>query len=124
MKITRPGSQIPAGASEEAAAPKAPEGTNFADKLEQTSGPNQASAGTAAPRTAPPTGKLTGDIGAALVNKQITPQAAVDQVVNRILDRQIGPGDKSPARSNVESFLREAMEADPLLSAKLKSLND
>jgi hypothetical protein len=123
MKVTGPGSQIPTGAPEETKATDAKEGTGFADKLDRTAETNQGSPATPAARTTPQ-GKLTGDIAAALARKEITPETAVDQVVSRILDTQVGPGTKSATRASVETALRDALETDPVLSAKVKSLAD
>jgi hypothetical protein len=123
MKVTRSGSDIPTSGPEEAKAPQTAESPKFVDKLEQTSGPTQTQ--DAAPTARPSTpGKLTGDIAAALARKEITPDAAVDRVVSRILEKQVGPGAKPEVQAKVETALRDALETDPVLMAKVKSLAD
>jgi hypothetical protein len=125
MKVTGPGSQAPTGAAEEAKAPQTTEGPSFNDKLERASGSTSSSGTGGTAKTSTP-GKMTGDIAAALARKDITPETAVDQVVNRILDKQVGAGagTKSATRASVESALRDALETDPVLQAKVKSLHD
>jgi hypothetical protein len=124
MKVTGSGPQVPTGAADEAKPAENAKGPTFADKLESTAAPTQTTSAGAGARTSSAGGKLTGDIAEALVNKEITPEAAVDQVVNRILDKQVGPGTKSATRASVETALREALESDPVLSSKVKSLAD
>ena len=85
-----------------------------------------ATTGTAAaekPAAAAPNTPLTGDIGRKLENKEITVQTAVDQVVSRILDKQVGNSAPAGARTAVETALRAALEDDPLLNEKLKTLD-
>jgi hypothetical protein len=125
MKVTGPGSQTPTGSAEEAKAPQTTEGPSFGDKLDRAGGPKPSAGAGGATKTAAP-GKMTGDIAAALARKDITPETAVDQVVNRILDKQVGAssGTKSATRASVENALRDALETDPVLQSKVKSLQD
>jgi hypothetical protein len=126
MKVTGPGSQTPTGAAEEAKAPQTTEGPSFSDKLDRAGAPKPSASAGGAAKTSAPGGKMTGDIAAALARKDITPETAVDQVVNRILDKQVGAsaGTKSATRASVENALRDAIETDPVLQAKVKSLAD
>ena len=118
MKVTGPGSQPPVGAPEEPNAPEAKAGAGFADKLDRTAGTQPAGAAAAGKAA----GTLTSDIARALANKEITAEAAVDQVVSRILDKQVGPGGQPSTRAKVETALRDALETDPVLSAKIRRL--
>ncbi|HEY0709268.1 MAG TPA: hypothetical protein VGG33_20830 [Polyangia bacterium] len=121
MRINKGGPQTPVGGADEAGASDKAAGTGakFAEKLEKTAA---ASGGPAADKSAGNQRRLTGDIGAALENKEISAEAAVDQVMNRILDNQMGAGTPAGTRAQVENALREALDSDPLLSAKLKNL--
>jgi hypothetical protein len=122
MKIRGPGSGTPTDSVEKSESVGKTENSTFAEKLEKTSGPTAATGPAPAARTAAQ-GKLTSDIARALKAKEITPEAAVDQVVSRILDRQVGAGGSPAARSQVETALRDALESDPVLAAKVKSLS-
>ncbi|HEY0715873.1 MAG TPA: hypothetical protein VGF45_24530 [Polyangia bacterium] len=121
MRINKGGPQIPVGGTDEAGGTDKASGagSKFAEKLDKTA----AATGPAADKTAGNQRRLTGDIGAALENKEITAEAAVDQVMNRILDNQVGGDTPAGTRAQVENALREALDSDPLLSAKLKTLN-
>ncbi len=125
MKITR-------GPVDTSAPAQGTEGTDkaakpastFAGKVAETApaGPAAGTSGADKPAATPP--RLTGDIGAKLKTGELTPEAAVDQVVNRILDRQIPANAPAAARSQVETALRDALEGDPVLASKMKSLAD
>jgi VIT1/CCC1 family predicted Fe2+/Mn2+ transporter len=121
MRINKGGPQIPVGGADEAGgADKASgAGSKFAEKLDKTA----AATGASADKSSGNQRRLSGDIGAALENKEITAEAAVDQVMNRILDNQVGGDTPAKTRAQVENALREALDSDPLLSAKLKTLN-
>ena len=49
-------------------------------------------------------------------------RAAVDQLVERVVDAQLGPGAPAGVRDSVQAALRDALESDPLLVAKLGQL--
>jgi hypothetical protein len=104
---------------------KGPGGPEFASKLEQTA-PAQGAAGADAPAAAaarPANPSFVGDISARLKSGELTPQQAVDQVMTRILDRQLGEGAPSRMRAAVETAMRDALSNDPVLSAKMGALN-
>lgn len=123
MKITGSGPNVPAGSTEDAKGVDRPAGDTFANKLDKVA--STASAATEkAPPPPPVPGRMTGDIGAALDRKEITVESAIDQVMGRILDRQLGEGAPPAARSEVESALRDALKSDPVLSAKVQSLHE
>jgi hypothetical protein len=64
------------------------------------------------------------DIGKALKAGQITPQAAIDRVVERIVAGKVGPNGPAAVREKISSALRQTLEDDPLLAAKIRALGD
>jgi hypothetical protein len=121
MKIRGSGPPIPTSGPEETKGPDKAGGPAFAEKLEKTTGP---SAPAAAPRpSASSLHKLTGDIGEKLESGQLSASDALDQVVTRILDRQVGSSAPPNTRAKVETALRDALETDPVLSAKVRTLS-
>jgi hypothetical protein len=127
MKIRGSGPSTPAGGPDEAKGAQGTEkagGASFAEKLEKTAA---AGAPSTTGRTAGASGttqhKLTGDIGAKLEAGQITAGDALDQVVSRILDKQLAAGAPPQTRSQVETALRDALETDPVLTAKVRTLS-
>ena len=100
----------PAGAS--------PSGSAFAARLAGTAGVDAAPAsGVAATGSVP-----VQDLAAALDAGKLDARAAVEQVMDRVLDLQLGRDAPAAVRQQVESALREALDSDPLLVAKLREL--
>lgn len=64
------------------------------------------------------------DIGAALKAGKLTPQAAIDKVIDRIIARQLGIHAAPAAKEKIGAALRERLADDPLLSAKIRALSD
>jgi hypothetical protein len=94
-------------------------GKAFAGALEKTE------ATTAPPppaRSGGPVNPLVGNIGERLESGEITPKEAVDEVVGRVLDQQLGAGASSQVRSQVESHLMDQLENDPRLKRMVDSL--
>ncbi len=125
MKITGPGSGAPPqgpGAADEA---KGPAGKGFADELHKTdnaAGISRASE-TGAPTGATPSGATNvRDIGADLSAGRITPQAALDKVIDRVVSKQVGANAPAAVREKVEAALRQAIEDDPMLAEKVRGL--
>jgi hypothetical protein len=127
-----PGGASDASGAEGAQAPKGIEGTaregeaagKFAQRL-QPSSITGAAVQDAAARSpaaaavaAPPLGQLAADLAAG----RISASAAVDRVVQQVLDRQLGTNAPAAVRAKVETALRDALETDPLLGEKLKRL--
>src|SRR5947209_3083428 len=89
MKVTGPGSGAPpdgTGAAEGADPARAPGGA-FADRLVRTDEAQDAG------RANPPArsgGIAVADLGAALEAGRLDPQAALDAVISRVIDRQVG----------------------------------
>lgn len=110
MKISGPGSKLPPetpGAADETRRG----GAAFADKV----------AGQ------PEVGRTAGthsiaDVAAELSAGRITPQIALDRVIDSVVDHQVGRGAPAGVRERVSAALRAALEEDPLLAEKLKSL--
>jgi hypothetical protein len=121
MKISGSGSGQPTSGVGDASEVEGSGGKEFVGKLDKTEKADATTAPSAA-RSAEVPKSFVSDIGQALESGAITPQAAVDQVVGRVLDNQLGAGAPAGLRSKVESALREAIETDPVLSAKVRSL--
>jgi hypothetical protein len=115
MKISGPGSKLPPEAPGPADEAKRSGGSAFAERVA-----GQAPADPA-PRTAG--SHLVADIGADLQSGRITPQVALDRVIDRVVDQQVGPGAPAGVRERVSAALRQALEDDPLLAEKLKNLS-
>jgi len=137
MKINGPGQPHPpgaegvgpsstpdaAGAAGRASGADAPaevteSGRAFAEKL----------AGTAAARGAEASGPARGapvalaDLVKEVEAGRLDARTAVDQLVERVVDAQLGPGAPAAVRDRVQAALRDALESDPLLAAKMGQL--
>ena len=141
MKVTGPGSAPPEGpgASDAQPVPKAgqagsaepPEATgrSFAETL-AAGRPAQEPAAARAPGGAPARGvgpargvdPVTSDIAADLKAGKIDPKAALDRVVERVLDQQLGPNAPSALRDQLRDSLRDTISGDPVLADRLRSL--
>ena len=133
MKVNGPG-QPPAPAVPDSEignkadkASKAPGGPADAEKsfAERVAGPRGSEAAAAATpaRTAPRPGDVVvNDVAADLRTGKLTPQAAIEKVLDRIVERQIGPEGSSAVRDQVRSALQDAVENDPLLAGQLRDL--
>jgi len=62
------------------------------------------------------------DIGADLKAGKLTPQAAIDKVIERVLDRQVGRKAGTAIREKLAAALRESLADDPMLAAKVRAL--
>ena len=51
---------------------------------------------------------------------RIDAKAALDRVIERIVDKQLGPGAPAAVREKVRTALERAVADDPLLSEKIK----
>jgi hypothetical protein len=93
---------------------------SFADKLSGAKAPSgKAAAGQTS--GAGPTG-LAGDLAAELQAGRITPKAALERVIDRIVDKQLGTNAPAAIREKVRAALEDAVADDPLLAEKIKSL--
>ena len=125
MKVSKPPSGSLVGRPADLAGVKKAGTKGFAQKLAHASGPEKSRAA----RATQPSGradKVAGvaDIGKALKAGQITPQAALDRVVERIVARQVGVNGPAAIKKNLSAALRQTLEDDPMLAAKIRALGD
>jgi hypothetical protein len=135
MKVTGPGSP---GAPPDGAA-SAPEGAGAPDAANKTqpkvdkpegAGPSFAEtlaagrpqAGAAAAKPAAAVDPLTDDIAADLEAGKIDRKAALDLVVERVLDQQLGQDAPAHLRDQLRDVLRDAITNDPLVAESLRGL--
>jgi hypothetical protein len=95
------------------AGPQAPQGT------QATAAGASGQAAPAGPVVSP---DLTAGISSDLAAGRLSPQAAVDQVVEQVLTRQLGADAPAAVREQVRAALQEALASDPLLADKLRRL--
>ncbi len=67
-------------------------------------------------------GGLTSDLAAELRAGKITPRAAVDRVIDRVVDKQLGVGAPAATREKLRVALENAVADDPLLADKIRGL--
>ena len=125
MKVSKPPSGSLLGRPVDLPATKKAGTKGFAQRLAQVSGADKASAATVTQPTAR-AGKVSAvaDIGKALKAGQIAPRAALDRVVERIVSRQVGVDGPAAIKKNLSAALRQTLEDDPMLAAKIRALGD
>ncbi len=121
VKITGPTSGQPTEGPGDAPEVERSGGKAFAGALEKT---EAATAPATQARTEASQNALVGDIGQRLESGEINAKQAVDEVVGRVLDNQLGAGTSPKVRSEVESLMRDKLENDPLLKGKVDSLSN
>jgi len=127
MKVTGPGSGLPPEANEVGGPTGSGEavgkdgGKAFAEKLERGGAAEHARDPAASATTSAAGAPSVADIGAELRAGTITPEKALDQVIARILDKQVGAHAPPAVRAQVEAALRDAVASDPLLIEKVKA---
>lgn len=130
-KVSGPGSGPPVGGPSDDPKSESPSGVGgarFADKLEapdaaKPAGGPAAAAATRGPKGIDPKGiELTADVAAELAAGRIDAKGALDRVIERILDKQLGPGAPAAVRETVRTALERAVADDPVLSEKIRSL--
>jgi hypothetical protein len=62
------------------------------------------------------------EVAAGLAGGRLAPEEAVKRVIERILDRQVGPDAPAAIRDQVGAALRDALESDPVLAEKVRAL--
>ncbi len=120
-KITGPGNGPPGSTPLGGADDSRPVTGNrpaFADKLKAADAPHATGGLEAA--SAP--NRATADLAAALRAGQITPRAAVDRVIDRIIDKQLGANAPAALREKLRAALETVVSDDPLLADKIRSL--
>lgn len=135
MKVSRPASPQPSTTAGKLAAPGRGKPGDFAAKLHEAAakgtvpGARTSAAGRATTSgpgrttTSAPTRSSVSDIGAALKAGKLTPQAAIDKVIDRIVAQQLGIHAAPAAKEKIGAALRERLADDPLLSAKVRALS-
>ena len=105
-------------ADEKSEGPSGAGGPKFADKLAATDPSKRAGdpAAVAAARS------LTADVAAELAAGRIDAKAALDRVIERVVDKQVGPGAPAAVREKVRAALESAVADDPVLGDKIRSL--
>jgi hypothetical protein len=123
MKVSRPAAPASSGSAVKAGSVGRSSGEAFAAKLERATAKSHATS--ASTKTAA-TGatKSVSDIGAQLRAGRITPQAAIDKVIDRIVTRQLGIHAGPAAKEKIGAALRERLADDPLLAAKVRALSE
>jgi hypothetical protein len=123
MKIARPASPQPSAAAGKASGAARGTGKGFAAKLENARAKSGVTAELAQPaRTG--TSTSVADLGADLRAGRITPHAAIDKVIDRIIAKQLGIHAAPAAKAKIGGALRERLADDPLLAAKIRALSD
>jgi len=122
-KVSGPGSgpppvSGPAQGEDGNEGPSGAGGAKFAEKLAATDPTKRAGdpAAVAAARG------LTADVAAELAAGRIDAKAALDRVIERVVDKQLGPGAPAAVREKVRAALEHAVADDPVLSDKIRSL--
>jgi hypothetical protein len=125
MKISKPPSGSLSGRPVGLPPAKSAGAKGFADKLARATGSDKARAATAAqPAARAREVRAVADIGKALRAGQITPQAALDRVVERIVASRVGKNGPAAVREKLGAALRQTLEDDPMLAAKVRALGE
>jgi hypothetical protein len=122
-KVSGPGSGPPpvgGPGDDKVDGPAGAGGPKFADKLAADKLGAAAPQGAADPAVA--ARGLTADVAAEFAAGRIDAKAALDRVIQRVIDKQLGVGAPAAVREKVRAALESAVADDPLLSDKIKSL--
>ena len=71
---------------------------------------------------APDMANLVADVNADFKAGKISAEAAVDKIVERVLDRQVGTTGAPALRAQVETALRQTLANDPFVAAQVNAL--
>jgi hypothetical protein len=121
-KVTGPGGVPPGGAPVAGSGESRPVAESrppFADKLKSAGAPTSTT-GKEGPTAA---GGVTDDLAAELKAGKISPQAAVDRVIDRVVDKQLGTNAPAAVREKLRTALENAVADDPLLADKIRGLS-
>ena len=118
MKISRSSHAAPSGSPDKASGVAGAKGKGFAAKLARA----EAAAGGAERPAATRKASAVSDIGADLEAGTIDARKAIDKVIERVLDRQLGTHAGAALRERLGAALRESLADDPLLAAKVRAL--
>jgi hypothetical protein len=102
---------------------KAPKGKDFGAKLDEATAARAPQSGTRTAEAKAATG-IPGiaEVSADLRAGRINAQTALDRVVERVLDQQVGAHAPAAVREKLAAVLRQTLEDDPVLAAKVQSL--
>ena len=123
MRVSKPPAGSLSGLPVGLPAAKGAGAKGFADKLARVSGTAKARTA-AAPAARAGRVSSVADIDKSLKAGQITPQMALDRVVERIVARRVGPDGPTAVREKISAALRQTLEDDPMLAAKIHALGD
>jgi hypothetical protein len=126
MKVSRPTSSPPSATAGKVSGVASKGRSEFAarlDKAGKAGGKTPVEAGASSP-TAGARASSISDIGADLTAGRITPDVAIDKVIDRIVAQQLGIHATPAAREQIGAALRERLADDPLLAAKVRALSD
>jgi hypothetical protein len=123
MKISRPASPQPSGTAGKLTGVAPKKAKDFAAKLDKASAKRAVSTGRPKPADVA-SSKAASHIGADLKAGRITPQTAIDKVIDRIVAQQLGIHAAPAAKEKIGAALRERLADDPLLAAKVRALSD
>jgi hypothetical protein len=122
MKISGSGTPLPPEGAPGADEAKGPGGKGFAQAADRAAAaatqPSQEAAQAGQTEAVGAVGDLVADLRAG----KISPQAALEKVIDRVLAQQVGPDAPPAVRERVGAALRQALEDDPLLADKLRKL--
>lgn len=123
MKVSKPSSSLPGSPNLGPSGVKRSGASGFPEKLAKASSAGKSRAATKASGAARAAkASNVSDIGQALRAGQLTPQAAIERVVERVVARQAGPQAPSAVKEQLAIVLRQALEDDPMLAAKMRAL--
>ncbi|MDX2021290.1 MAG: hypothetical protein SF187_13705 [Deltaproteobacteria bacterium] len=126
MKVNGTGSGLPPVDAEAAdAATKAEPSQNASETQGASAAETNLQASPVSPNTqtrAPEMATLVADVNADFQAGRITAEAAVDKIVQRVLDRQVGASASPALRAQVESALRQTLANDPFVGAQVSAL--
>jgi len=97
-------------------------GRAFAEKL-AAAGTPPAHTGALATPARPAELNATTAIASDLDTGRLTPAAAVDRILEQVLEQQVGADAPAAVRERVRAALQDALENDPLLAEKLRRLS-
>jgi len=123
MKISRTTSAQVPGAAGKAPSVGGTSGKGFAAKLTSAQAKGLAKEPVATAKSERTRGPVSvSDLGAELKTGRITPETAIDKVIERVLDQQVGRHAGANVREKIGAALRESLADDPLLAAKFRAL--
>ena len=128
-KVTGPGGAPPGGvppggvAGSDESRPVAESRPPFADRLKSAGAPGGATATTGKEAPGATADLAVDDLASQLKAGKISPQAAVDRVIDRVVDKQLGTNAPAAMREKLRTALENAVADDPLLADKIRGLS-